>query len=61
MKKIWDIKLYRTKSGFKVQIIDAEYGKKVESEAPTPHKAYLAAEKKLVMKPWLVSLDETKE
>ena len=55
MEKVWDIKLYRTKRGWKVKI-DGEGGKS-QAEAATPHKAYLAAEMKLVVKPWLMSVD----
>ena len=61
MKKIWDIKLYETKNGYKVKIEGGELGghKKVEAKGPTAHKAYCAAKAKLVFKPWLTSLDET--
>lgn len=61
MEKVWDIKLYKTKAGYKVKIEGGDFGqyKKVEAEAPTPHKAYRAAECQLVVKPWLTSLDET--
>ena len=57
MKKVWDIKLYKTKNGYKVKIEGGDFGqyKKVEAEAPTPHKAYCAAECQLVVKPWLIS------
>lgn len=62
VEKIWDIKLYQTKNGYKVKI-EGEGGclgqyKKVEAEAPTPHKAYRAAECQLVVKPWLTSNEE---
>lgn len=60
MEKIWDIKLYEIKYGFKVKIEGGAFGsyKKVEGVGPTPHKAYMAAEVKLVVKPWLVSKDK---
>lgn len=60
MEKVWDIKLYKTKKGYKVKIEggDLGYYKKVEADAQTPHKAYRAAECQLVVKPWLTSLVE---
>ena len=59
-EKIWDIKLYQTKKGYKVKIEGGCLGqyKKVSAEAPTPHKAYRAAELQLVVKPWLTSNEE---
>jgi len=58
MELIWDIKLYKTKAGYKVKI--AGEGGKVEAEAPTPHKAYKCSEVQLVIKPWLTSNADTK-
>ena len=62
MKKIWDIKLYETKNGYKVKIEGAPLGQPVWAvgeEAPTPTKAYSNATCKLVVKPWLVSDDNS--
>lgn len=58
MEIIWDIKLYKTKAGYKVKI--SGEGGKSEAEAKTPHKAYKYAEMQLVVKPWLTSNDSTK-
>lgn len=58
MNLIWDIRLYKTKSGYKVKICGE--GGAVEAEAPTAHKAYRQAEAKLVVKPWLTSNEDTK-
>ena len=61
MEKVWDIEVYKTKKGYKVKIEGGDFGiyKKVEAEAPTPHKAYCAAVCQLVIKPWLISSDNT--
>ena len=55
MKKIWVIKLYEIKSGYKVKIESGEFGgyEKVEAEGPTAHTAYQTAV-------WLMSLNERK-
>jgi len=55
---IWSIKLYKTKLGYKVKI-EGKDGQ-ADADAPTPHKAYKAAEAKLVIKPWLTSNADTK-
>ncbi|MDO8463755.1 MAG: hypothetical protein Q7S46_00665 [Gallionella sp.] len=58
MEMIWSIKLYKTKLGYKVKI-EGKDGQ-ADADAPTPHKAYKAAEAKLVIKPWLTSNSDTK-
>ena len=61
MVKIWDIKLYQTKKGYKVIIkgSDPELGinQCVDMEAPTPQQAYDWCTNRLTVKPWLVNAE----
>jgi len=61
MIKVWDIKLYQTKKGYKVKIegFDPYLGisEKADAESDTPQHAYSWCMEKLVIKPWLVNAE----
>lgn len=57
---IWKICLYhveatKTKVEYFKVTIDGETSMRITGRGPTPHKAYMAAENQMSIKPWLTS------